>query len=91
MEGPFRNLDSTEVKIEPHAHDEYLEDYCFDYIKEEPFENEDAVSYIEIETNSGECIKEEAVEGINENSSVPFDAITENGSISTMFKVSGYT
>ena len=79
----------TEVKIEPH--DEYLEDGCLNYIKEEPFENEDVVSYFEVETNSGECIKEEFVDEYNENSCIPFDVITENGSISTMYKVNCYT
>ena len=84
MEGPFGNLDMTEVKIEPH---DELEDDCLNCIKEEPFENEDVVSYIEIEANSGECIKEDFVGEYKENSWVPFDVITENGSISTMYEV----
>ena len=89
MEGPFGNLDMTEVKIEPH--NEYLEDDCLNYIKEEPFENEDVVSYIEIEANSGECIKEEFVDEYNEKSCIPLDIITENGSISTIDKVNRYS
>ena len=89
MEDPFGNIDIAEVKLEPH--DGHLEDEFLYCIKEEPFENEDVVSYIEVETNSGECIKEEVVEGSNENSCIPFDVITENSSISTIYKVNRYS
>ena len=88
MEGPFANVDMMDVKLEPH--DEYLEDEYFNCIKEEPFENEDVVSYIEVETNSEKFKKEEIVEEPNENTCIPFDVITEKGSISTNSKVNRY-
>ena len=89
MEGPFGNVDMTEVKLKPH--DENLEDEYFNCIKEEPFENEDVVSYIEVETHSGKCAKEEVVDEYKENTCIPFDVITENGSISTICKVNRYS
>ena len=85
MAGPLGNVDMTEVKIEPH--DGHLEDEYLNCIKEEPFENEDVVSYIEVETNPGKCIKEEVVDEYNEKSCIPFDVITEKGANSAMYKV----
>ena len=79
----------AEVKIEPY--DECLKDNEFTFIKKETFENEDTVSYIEIERNSGEYIRENIFEESKESLCIPFDINTENASFSEFNEVNYYS
>ena len=88
MEDHFGDLDVAEVKIEPY--DECIRDNEFTFVKEGQFENEDTVSYIEIETNSVEDDKEKIFEESTEISCIPFDVKIENISISKFTKVNQY-